>query len=447
MADVGRGRPSRVVHAASHGSRLPSAGSRCTDRAERRPPPAGSGARRRARATVRRLAVGITHHHDLGARRVPQHEVRHHQRHDAHGPADLRTVALERPLRALDEASHPHQMAECQQVAAPSPMPPPARRRRSPLSAAAAPTASCAGRAEPAAVARRRRTASVCAAVSSSAQSSHATAGGLEELDEPPREVRVVLAEPVDRRLAVAVPAQQPPFAGLPQVLAESSRRRARPPAASRARRGLSTSTRAARANAAIIRPFHAVRTLSSRCGRGRVGARVEQHLARPRQRAPSPRRPACPSARRRPRSTARRTGCSGPRTRPADRRARCRRPRSPNRRPTTAASSPEEPLDFAGRPDVERALALFGVRMAGDGRPPAVRRRGLSESASSAEKNAPSGRGQVAQHVVERVFGDRRVERRRRWPGRPRGTRGRAAPGRRASSRNAAPATRASTE
>ena len=52
---------------------------------------------------------------------------------------------------------------------------------------------------------------------------------------------------------------------------------RARPPSAE------PRSTRAARANAAIIRPFHAVSTLSSRCGRGRCSARrTSRWRARP---------------------------------------------------------------------------------------------------------------------------------------------------------------------
>ena len=49
----------------------------------------------------------------------------------------------------------------------------------------------------------------------------------------------------------------------------------------------LSGSTRAARAKAAIISPFHAVRTLSSRCGRGRRARAANRPLADAAERRP----------------------------------------------------------------------------------------------------------------------------------------------------------------
>ena len=114
---------------------------------------------------------------------------------------------------------------------------------------------------------------------------------GLKQLEQAEDQKRVVLGVRLDRGIALAIPAQQhtalrrstsclartaPPAgptrdgAG-PDPLPSPGRER--PPPAS---------TRAARANAAIIKPFQPVSTLSSRCGRGRV-ARASNNVTRAR--------------------------------------------------------------------------------------------------------------------------------------------------------------------
>ena len=64
---------------------------------------------------LERACVGcarLADDHDLRAAAVPEDEVRHHERHDAHGAADLRAVALERPAGALAERGVRRDVAE-----------------------------------------------------------------------------------------------------------------------------------------------------------------------------------------------------------------------------------------------------------------------------------------------------------------------------------------------
>ena len=93
---------------------------------------------------------------------------------------------------------------------------------------------------------------------------------GLKELEHSPDQAGVVLGVGVDRRLAVAKSSQQASCRIAPEVRPDEIRRLPRGVEPDPRIRTVTQDARA-RANAAIISPFHEVMTLSSRCGRGRV--------------------------------------------------------------------------------------------------------------------------------------------------------------------------------
>ena len=106
-----------------------------------------------------------------------------------------------------------------------------------------------------------------------------------------------------------------------------------------------------------------------------------------------------------------------------------------PNRARTSGGIVPEQRVDLRGRPQVERALGLAGAGVARVFGRQAVGVLGRVES--------PARVRHLARDIAQRIVGDGGELRVSRRPGAPRGTPARAAPGRRASSRSAAPANR----
>ena len=190
-------------------------------------------------------------------------------------------------------------------------------------------------------------------------------------------------------------------------------------------------STRDARANAAIISPFHAVSTLSSSCGRGRSS------------------RTSNSSWRERSSDSATSTGDLpldardvGNRLRRVEqvlvdelllrieRRVAVRQ--NAVARFEHQAASPKLRANLLRRPDVEGAFHLVrALRIVDASRAGCCRRPRRNRSRRFV--------GHVAPHVLQRVFGDLREERIAAGLRTLRDTPARAAPGRRASSRNAA--------
>ena len=237
---------------------------------------------------LRIVAIAGPNDDNLFAGRRRRGQRRRHQRHAAalraQPAAEAGDSAASACSRQRDVASDVRQHQAC---CAPRRRWPKARRRRTPPSRAPA-------RAGPARSwktsrrARCRQTASSWRSCSVDGPLQPARlARGLEQLQQAPDQVGVVLGEAVDGRLAAAIAAPQHPPVAHPTARAGGTRAACRAAARWRApgcspASGCSSasppsSTRAARAAAAIISPFQAVSTLSSRSGRGRLVARLEQ--------------------------------------------------------------------------------------------------------------------------------------------------------------------------
>ena len=147
-----------------------------------------------------------------------------------------------------------------------------------------------AGRREPAGVVGRREQAVERGVQRPRPAQPRRIAVGLEELQQAPRQAGVVLREGVDAGGAGGVAAPEPAGRLVPQRVARTSRSAARRPGGAAPVGGLALdrALRArpgpgrARAHAAIISPFQAVSTLSSRSGRGRA-RRASNSRCRPR--------------------------------------------------------------------------------------------------------------------------------------------------------------------
>ncbi len=208
-----------------------------------------------------------------------------------------------------------HQMRQHQQVHAPTPSSPSARRRRSPPSSAPARSRSrpVVLNQPPSVVVPEQLVLPVLQR--DRPLEPHRIGVGLEQLEQPEDQIRVVLGVAVDlrvRRRDSAAAACPIPAFHIRSRMNGAARR-----AASRyGVRDRVVATAGARApcarRRAIIRPFHAVSTLSSRCGRGR-SSRASKHLQRGRVQDVRRRRRRVldRSCRRARRSTARRTAGS----------------------------------------------------------------------------------------------------------------------------------------
>ena len=260
-------------------------------------------------------------------------------------------------------------------------------------------------------------------------------AGRLQELETAPDDGGVVLAVAVDAGVAGAPAAVQRLRCRAARGSRARTARRGRRgrPSARRARGSAAPRIRPARAIAAIIRPFHDVSTLSSSDGRGRRLRAAEQHRPGPRHhvddlvdRPPDARGDVL-------------EGRGGVEQVPAGELLLRIEGRvaagleAEALRHDARVGLAEQALDFGVRPDVERALRGMGARL-----PHRVGR----DAVGVLGRVEPAARvGQVAIDVGQRVVGDRGEQRHRPPPATPRSAPAPAAPGRRASSRNAAPA------
>src|SRR6185503_2022365 len=163
--------------------------------------------------------AGHADRHNLGPPCVPEREVPRHERHDADDLGQAGTVPLERPLRPRHQRGVARELREADQIAG-------GHRRGRGLGAVVVLLEPqehrriVAGRAEPAAVARVEEQRGLNFSQLDCPIEPGRIAGGLEQLNQSPRETRIVFAESVNCRLAITIPANETTLARVPEMRA-----------------------------------------------------------------------------------------------------------------------------------------------------------------------------------------------------------------------------------